>query len=48
MELIPREWNVLADRLAAQGSPELALFQQGRDLPKWLMKLCSISSGFHF
>lgn len=40
IEVIPREGNDLADKLAAQGRAwhELSLFHHGMDLPSWLMK----------
>ena len=48
VEVIPREWNELADELAAHGrrTPEISLFHQGLDLPFWLMRSIK-RAGYH-
>ena len=49
IEVIPRDWNLLVDHLVTQGKlfPEISLFHQGRELPRWLMKLYQTTC-FHF
>ncbi|XP_039128406.1 uncharacterized protein LOC120264644 [Dioscorea cayenensis subsp. rotundata] len=48
-EHVPRDFNCVADSLAHFGSlnPQISLFAQGRDRPRWLDDLCS-SSNFSF
>ncbi|XP_039142819.1 uncharacterized protein LOC120280144 [Dioscorea cayenensis subsp. rotundata] len=43
LETIDRDSNILADALANFGhsNPEISLFLQGRDRPRWLDDLCS-------
>lgn len=40
IEVIPREWNTLADKFAMHGRSRhgISLFHQGLNLPRWLMK----------
>ena len=47
IEVIPREWNLLANELAKRGRglPEITLFHKGKELPYWLMRRIK-KSGF--
>lgn len=49
LDVIPREWNLLADKLATVGyaETELSLFHQGKELLNWLM-IAVRSSGVWF
>ena len=41
VELIPREWDAIADRLAAKRRKQVMIYPyiiKGMELPKWLMK----------
>lgn len=40
VEVIPRDWNHLADKLTAHGRSrhDISLYHQGYDLSRWLMK----------
>ena len=46
IETIPREDNNIADSLAAKAraNPQLTLYSQGRDRPRWLEELCASRS----
>lgn len=48
-EIIPRDWNYIADKLEKYGrtSPGLSLFHKDMEFPKWLMKSIQ-KMGFHF
>lgn len=49
IELIPRDWNLVGDKLVARGQSchDISLFHRGRDLPNWLMEVVK-HSGFYF
>lgn len=49
LDVVLRDWNSIADKLPNLGrsSVEVSLFHQGKDLPRWIMKICR-NDGFCF